>query len=108
MATKNYSENSIYPIESKTGDNPTPAEQALSDGHDSLNAARTVRRALGAQLREARKAKGLTLAEMETLTGIDDGNISRIEFGRRNTGIDTYTRLGGVLGLEVTFKDKEL
>lgn len=65
--------------------------------------ARRARRRAGKQIKEARKAQGKSLEDMETLTGINRNVLSRIEAGRQNATIDTYSALGAVLGLTFNF-----
>ncbi|WP_343703230.1 helix-turn-helix transcriptional regulator [Chitinophaga sp.] len=54
---------------------------------------------LGERLKIARKKKGITIAELENLTGIHGTVISKIENGKKNIWITTLVRLAE--GLEV-------
>ena len=62
---------------------------------------RTTRKAVGLAIAQARNAAGLSLRELEALTGIDNGHISRIEGGRMNVTLDTVAKLCEVLGLKI-------
>ena len=62
---------------------------------------RTTRKAVGMAIAQARNAAGLSLRELEALTGIDNGHISRIEGGRMNVTLDTVAKLCEVLGLKI-------
>ncbi|RPE08681.1 XRE family transcriptional regulator [Chitinophaga lutea] len=55
----------------------------------------------GANLKRIRKLKGLTLVELEELTGIHNAVLSKIELGKKNILITTLVRLGEGLGVEV-------
>lgn len=50
-------------------------------------------------LRAARLSKGLSLRDMETLTGIDRGHLSKIERGAVNPSVARLKQLARVLGL---------
>ena len=62
---------------------------------------RVTRKAVGLAIAQARNAAGLSLRELEALTGIDNGHISRIEGGRMNVTLDTVAKLCEVLGLKI-------
>lgn len=64
-------------------------------------AALTDRQRIGNALREARISAGMTTRELEEITGISNGELSRIENGRRNAGMDTIARIASVFGLRV-------
>jgi transcriptional regulator with XRE-family HTH domain len=53
----------------------------------------------GAILRQIRTDKGLTLLELEVRTGINEGDISKIENGRKNFAFTTLVKLAK--GLEI-------
>jgi transcriptional regulator with XRE-family HTH domain len=53
----------------------------------------------GANLRQIRIDKGLTLLELEVSTGINEGDISKIENGRKNFAFTTLVKLAK--GLEI-------
>jgi DNA-binding XRE family transcriptional regulator len=58
-----------------------------------------------AELRRARRAQGLSLAELERLTGIDRSALSKLERGQRvNFTMDTVTRYAAALGKQVLFQ----
>lgn len=58
------------------------------------------RRAIGAALKTARKEQGLTIRQVEEMTGIANNHISRIENGKYNVTIDTVALIAAALGLE--------
>ena len=62
---------------------------------------RVTRKAVGLAIAQARNAAGLSLRELEALTGIDNGHISRIEGGRMNVTLDTVAKLCEVLGFKI-------
>ena len=62
--------------------------------------ARICRRSVGARIREARQRAGLSVDRLAELTGIQQSHLSRIEGGRANATIDTYSRIFAALGIE--------
>jgi transcriptional regulator with XRE-family HTH domain len=54
---------------------------------------------LGQTIRQARINKKLTLLELEILTGISEGGISKIENGKKNFAVTTLIKLAK--GLEI-------
>lgn len=60
--------------------------------------ARTAR--IAKELVEARNAKGLSLRALQSATGIDDSNLSRIERGVLMPQIDTLIRIASALGVK--------
>jgi len=59
--------------------------------------------ALGAAIRERRKALGLTLAQMAQRTGVSLGYLSQIELGKNSASIETLYKIS--LGLGVRMSD---
>lgn len=55
----------------------------------------------GETIKELRQAKGLTALQLAELTGIDNGNLCRIEKGQNSPSLDTITKL--MIALECTF-----
>ena len=53
----------------------------------------------GAVLRQIRTDKGLTLLDLEVRTGINEGDISKIENGKKNFAFTTLVKLAK--GLEI-------
>ena len=53
----------------------------------------------GAILRQIRTDKGLTLLDLEVRTGINEGDISKIENGKKNFAFTTLVKLAK--GLEI-------
>ncbi len=57
-----------------------------------------------AELRAIREAQGLSLADVQRLTGIDRSALSKLERGDRvNFTVDTMTRYAAAVGKHVTF-----
>lgn len=73
---------------------------------DPEDVRREFRRFLGATIHDARRAKGITGQQIEDMTGIHKNQLTRIECGRMNTGIDTIAILASVLDLEITIRQK--
>ena len=61
----------------------------------------TERKQLGAQLADARKARGLSQPQLSKITGIQQAEISRIERGVGNPTAATLLRLTDALGQRV-------
>jgi transcriptional regulator with XRE-family HTH domain len=57
----------------------------------------------GANLKKLRLAKGLTILDLEVRSGINNGDISKIENGKRNLSFTTLAKLAE--GLGVTIKE---
>lgn len=76
-----------------------PADKNDIPDFKALN--RDVRRDIGGLLKAAREDMGITLRELAAETGIDKGIICRIEAGRSNSGIDTFSTLAHVLGWRI-------
>lgn len=58
---------------------------------------------LGRRLREARQARGLTLKEMDRLSGFSATHISEIERGKTSPTIGALLRIAGALGREASY-----
>lgn len=58
-----------------------------------------MREAVGQRMREARKARGLTTAEVAEAAGISQGNYSDMEGGRKSPSIRTLAALSEALGI---------
>lgn len=56
-------------------------------------------KALGAAVREARLAKGLSQARLAAMIGTDQASISRIENGGCGVGIASYIKIADALGV---------
>ena len=65
------------------------------------------RKDVGECIRRAREAKGLSLRQVEKLTGIAFNHIGRIERGKYNVTIDTLAVIANALGVRITFTDIE-
>ena len=58
-----------------------------------------------AELRKIREAQGLSLADVQRLTGIDRSALSKLERGERiNFTVDTITRYAAAVGKHVLFQ----
>jgi DNA-binding Xre family transcriptional regulator len=58
-----------------------------------------------AKLKEVREAKGLSLGDVQELTGIDRSALSKLERGERaNCTMDTVSRYAAALGKHVLFE----
>ena len=58
-----------------------------------------------AELRKVRQAQGLSLADVQRLTGIDRSALSKLERGERlNFTVDTLTRYAAAVGKHVLFE----
>jgi len=58
-----------------------------------------MKKAVGQRMREARKARGLTTAEVAKAAGISQGNYSDMEGGRKSPSIRTLAALAEALGV---------
>jgi len=63
---------------------------------------------LGKRIRYYRKRNNLTQVDLELKTGINNGDISRIENGQKNIELYTIVKLAEALGVELIdfFKKK--
>ncbi|RYY56059.1 MAG: XRE family transcriptional regulator [Chitinophagaceae bacterium] len=56
---------------------------------------------LGKRIRSIRKRKDLTQLDLELTSGINNGDISRIENGQKNLEFITIVKLADALGVEL-------
>lgn len=56
---------------------------------------------MGKRIRAIRKAKKVSLRQLEKLTDIDDVNLMRIEHGRKNSHILTLNSIANALDVDV-------
>ncbi len=61
-----------------------------------------LKEALGAAIRERRKALGFTLASMSERTGVSLGYLSQIELGKNSASIETLYRICLALGIKMS------
>ncbi|MBY0461243.1 MAG: response regulator [Gemmataceae bacterium] len=61
-----------------------------------------LKEALGASIRERRKALGLTLSNMSDRTGVSLGYLSQIELGKNSASIETLYRICLALGMKMS------
>jgi DNA-binding NtrC family response regulator len=59
-----------------------------------------LQRRIGEKIREGRKAKNLTLAQMAERTGLSVGFLSQIELGKNSASVETLYRIARALGLQ--------
>lgn len=57
---------------------------------------------VGQQIAEVRKAKKLSFAALEELTGINHSNLNRIERGILSPNVDTLCRIAKALDMTIT------
>lgn len=58
---------------------------------------------IGKRIAELRKEKGISQNKLAQLTGIDSGNIGKIELGKFNPGLETLCKIGEALGRQIDF-----
>lgn len=56
---------------------------------------------LGRRIKQVRKHRNLTLLELETISGINDSDLSRYEQGKENLEFLTIYKIAKALGVEV-------
>ncbi|WP_461093337.1 helix-turn-helix domain-containing protein [Spirosoma gilvum] len=59
-----------------------------------------IKQKVGQQIREARKAKGMTLREVGDQLGVAEATVSRYELGSQNLTVATLKKIADVLGME--------
>lgn len=59
------------------------------------------RKKIGEQIMSIRQAKGITQLELANATGLDRANISKIERGKYNVGIDIIQKICDALGTKL-------
>lgn len=75
-------------------DNHRPKVEVMTDG--GLIA--WTREKIGRQVRELRKASGLSLSQLSEMCGLSANHINRVELGRYNYNIDTVAKITAALG----------
>lgn len=60
-----------------------------------------VRKRIIQQLKGRRQELGLSLRDVERLSGIDNSNLSSMEKGQRNLSLDSLIKLTTALGLRI-------
>lgn len=71
---------------------------------DPKDVTREQRKSIGAKIREARVAGGWTTRQLAEYSGVPQSAVVRIENGRLNAQIDTFTKLAHTLGLTITLE----
>jgi len=56
--------------------------------------------AIGAAIRDARRAAGMTQQQLAAATGLPQPNISAYERGAKFAGVETLRRIGAALGAD--------
>lgn len=65
------------------------------------------RERIGKRIAQIRMEAGISQYKLSDLTGLDQGNIARIEMGRYSTGIDVLSRIGDALKYQLDFVPKK-
>lgn len=60
------------------------------------------RRKIGRKVKDLRLARDLSQVDLALMVGTDRGQISRIEAGEINAGIDSYIKLAAALGVDLS------
>ena len=66
----------------------------------------TPRQEIARQIKEVRKAKGMTQEHLAELVGTKKSNISRLESGRYNPSLDFLVKVASGLGREISVRVK--
>lgn len=69
-----------------------------------MNRSTTPREEVVRQLKEVRKAEGMTQEHLAELVGTKKSNISRLESGRYNPSLDFLVKVADGLGKQITVK----
>lgn len=56
---------------------------------------------LGTLIRDRREAVGLKQGDLASISGVDQGNLSKIERGNSVATLETYLRLCAALGIDI-------
>jgi DNA-binding XRE family transcriptional regulator len=82
---------------------------ALIVRHDERMASLDQMQTLLGQLKSAREAKGLSLADLTELTGMDRSALSKLETGKRvNPTVETLVRYAEAVGKKLTVSLSDL
>jgi transcriptional regulator with XRE-family HTH domain len=66
-----------------------------------------IRKRIIQQLKGRRQELGLSLRDVERLSGIDNSNLSAMEKGTRSLSLDTLIKLTRALGLKIVLIDAD-
>ncbi len=66
----------------------------------------TPRQEIARQIKEVRKAEGMTQEHLAELVGTKKSNISRLESGRYNPSLDFLVKVASGLGREISVRVK--
>lgn len=75
----------------------------LRENHYSKILPCSFRLDVGLKLKKLRENQGYSLKKMQDLTGLDESNISKIEHGRYNTGVDLIGKILDALDCDIDF-----
>jgi ribosome-binding protein aMBF1 (putative translation factor) len=77
--------------------------EAEAEGPEAVAdlAALRTRYRIARELRAARQTHGLTQQQLAEMTGIDQGDISRIETGEANPTLETLSTIGAAIGVDL-------
>lgn len=56
---------------------------------------------IGTELKALRESKGISMRQLEAMTGISNSHIARIEAGRYSTGIDIIAAIAAALDAKI-------
>ena len=71
-----------------------------------MSRSNTPRQEIARQIKEVRKAKGMTQEHLAELVGTKKSNISRLESGRYNPSLDFLVKVASGLGREISVRVK--
>lgn len=61
-----------------------------------------IKQKVGEQIRDARKAKGLTQKELGAIMGLSESVVNKYETGKQNLSLETVQKVARALGVELT------
>lgn len=60
---------------------------------------------IGARIKQIREERGIEARDLARLSGVDPGNLSRIENGKYSVGLDILSKIASTLGKKVDLVD---
>ena len=78
------------------------ADEILTGSGAPSGSARSLERALGAQIRQIRRRADLSIADLASAAGISAGMVSKIENGQISPSLSTLDVLAGALAVPIT------
>jgi transcriptional regulator with XRE-family HTH domain len=61
-----------------------------------------IKHKVGQQIREARKAKGMTQKELGALMGLSESVVNKYEAGKQNLSLETVQKVALALGMDLS------